>query len=372
MSDRKLIPGKFVWFELISKNARKAQAFYRDVLGWKVAPFSMGDETYEMVLAGETPDTMIGGYAAPKNGRQPAHWISYVSVEDVDAAANAAAANGGKVVDAPFDAPGVGRLARIADPQGAQLSVFKNESGDPPDDPTLHGSRFCWNELHTTEPAKALSFYEQVLGFSHRSMDMGPGGGVYHILSKGGVDRAGVTSHLPAGVPPHWLPYVAVDDPDATIERARRLGATIPVSPMDIPGVGRFGVMVDSTGARLAIIKPLPNAEMGGADMNKQVRRGPNRPDKILVENVNHPGHVTPVDAAMYRAMRQAFLTVLPKRSPGLTLAEIRERLLSRVPKQRFPGGEKVGWWAKTVQLDLEAKGLVVRDRSRPLRLHRV
>jgi hypothetical protein len=98
----------------------------------------------------------------------------------------------------------------------------------------------------------------------------------------------------------------------------------------------------------------------------------PNRRDKIVVENVNHPGHVKSVNAAMYRAMRQAFLRVLPKRSPGLTLAEIRERLISRVPKQRFPGGDKVGWWAKTVQLDLEAKGLVVRDRSSPLRLRRV
>jgi predicted enzyme related to lactoylglutathione lyase len=257
MSDRKLLPGKFVWFELVSRDAKKAQAFYGEALGWKVAPFPMGDVTYEMILAGDTLDTMIGGYAAPKSDRQPSHWISYVSVEDVDAAAKSAAANGGKVVEAPFDAPGVGRMARIADPQGAELSLFKNATGDPADAPESPGPRFCWNELHTTDTTKAVSFYEKVVGFSHRSMDMGPGG-IYHILSKGGVDRGGVTSHLPAGVPPHWLPYVAVDDVDATIARARKLGATIPVSPKDIPGVGRFGVMVDPTSAILAIIKPLP------------------------------------------------------------------------------------------------------------------
>jgi predicted enzyme related to lactoylglutathione lyase len=60
------------------------------------------------------------------------------------------------------------------------------------------------------------------------------------------------------GERPHWLPYVAVDDADAAIARARRLAATICVEPEDIPGVGRFGVLQDPTGAALAIIKPLP------------------------------------------------------------------------------------------------------------------
>jgi predicted enzyme related to lactoylglutathione lyase len=67
-----------------------------------------------------------------------------------------------------------------------------------------------------------------------------------------------VTGHLPAGKQPHWLPYVAVDDVDATIARARKLGALIPVVPEDIPGIGRFSVLEDPTGAVLAVMKPLP------------------------------------------------------------------------------------------------------------------
>jgi predicted enzyme related to lactoylglutathione lyase len=253
MSDRKPLPGKFVWFELVSRDARKAQAFYGEVLGWKVQGFPMGDRTYEMIFAGET---MIGGYAAPKSDRQPSHWISYVSVEDVDAAAKAAAANGGKVVEAPYEIPGVGRTARIADPQGAELCPFKNATGDPADEGATQG-RFFWNELHTTDPAKALAFYAKVVGFAHRALDMGPGG-TYHIVSRGGVDRGGATSQLPPGVPPHWLPYVFVDDADATIALARKRGATIQFGPEDIPGVGRFGVLQDPTGAVLAVMKPSP------------------------------------------------------------------------------------------------------------------
>jgi len=257
MSDRKPLPGKFVWFELVSTDAKKAQDFYGQVLGWKAVSFPMGSSTYDIIYAGDTADTMIGGYAPPRNGRHPSHWISYVSVEDVDATVRAAAANGGKVVEPPSDIPGVGRTAGIADPQGAELHLLKNTTGDPVDVPATPSGRFFWDELHTSDPTKALTFYEKVLGFYHRSMDMGPGD-TYHILSRGGVDRGGVTSRLAPGAPPHWLPYVVVDDTDETIARAKNLGATIPMAPEYIPGVGRFGVLQDPTGAALAIMKPLP------------------------------------------------------------------------------------------------------------------
>jgi uncharacterized protein len=255
-SDRKPRPGKFVWFEHASRDAKKAQAFYGEVLGWKVQKW--GDTPYEMILAGDTLDTMIGGYTTPANDRQKSHWISYVSVEDVDATAKAAAANGGKVIEAPHDLPGVGRAARIADPQGAELCVFRNANGDPPDPPATTApppQRFFWSELHTTDPIKALSFYEKVIGYTHETMDMGPDA-AYHTLNTNGVGRGGVTGYLQGA--PHWLPYVAVDDPDATLARAGRLGGKVLMGPDDIPGVGRFGVVEDPTGAVLAVMKAMP------------------------------------------------------------------------------------------------------------------
>ena len=54
MSDRKLLPGKFVWFEHVSEDAKKAQEFYGEVLGWTVRPFPMGEVAYEMILTGDT------------------------------------------------------------------------------------------------------------------------------------------------------------------------------------------------------------------------------------------------------------------------------------------------------------------------------
>jgi hypothetical protein len=94
--------------------------------------------------------------------------------------------------------------------------------------------------------------------------------------------------------------------------------------------------------------------------------------DRVEVENVNVPGRTTRVDAARYAAMREAILAVTPTAALGLSAAEMVERVRPHLPDELWPGGEKVGWWQKTVQLDLEAKGLLVRDpAARPMRWHR-
>jgi hypothetical protein len=92
---------------------------------------------------------------------------------------------------------------------------------------------------------------------------------------------------------------------------------------------------------------------------------------KMKVENVLRPGSTYTVDATKYEAMKKAYLAVLPKARPGLTAAEIGKALLPHLSEEHFPGGATAGWWAKAVQLDLEAKGVVARTESRPLRLYR-
>jgi hypothetical protein len=93
---------------------------------------------------------------------------------------------------------------------------------------------------------------------------------------------------------------------------------------------------------------------------------------KVIVENVNHPGKTTMVDKTLYEAMKKAMLKVLPKKPPGLTPDDVYKAVLPILPEGVFPGGEKAGWWTKCVQLDLEAKGLVIRDKkAKPLRLIR-
>lgn len=88
---------------------------------------------------------------------------------------------------------------------------------------------------------------------------------------------------------------------------------------------------------------------------------------KVTVENVLQPGKTYTVDADKYQAMRKAYLAVLPAH-PGMTTAEVGKAVLPHLPDDLFPGGEKAGRWCKAVQLDLEAKGMIVRHGV-PVRL---
>lgn len=93
--------------------------------------------------------------------------------------------------------------------------------------------------------------------------------------------------------------------------------------------------------------------------------------DRVIVQHVLRPGSRRSVDGPKYRAMRRALLAAVPRRSPGITLADALAAVLPRLPSILFPGGRSAGWWFKTVQLDLEAKRRLVREAVRPIRVHR-
>ena len=88
--------------------------------------------------------------------------------------------------------------------------------------------------------------------------------------------------------------------------------------------------------------------------------------DKVEVENVNVPGQVTRVDAAKYNAMKDAMMRVMQGADP-MTAKAIKEAAKAHLPDDLFPAGATSGWWQKSVQLDLEAKGVITRHATKPL-----
>ena len=91
---------------------------------------------------------------------------------------------------------------------------------------------------------------------------------------------------------------------------------------------------------------------------------------KIEIENVNHPGKTYRVDARQYAIAREALLGLLPTTGPGLTQAEMHQAMKQALAKDHPE--MKAGWWMKSAQLDLEAKGLMMRDGGKPLRWRKV
>jgi predicted enzyme related to lactoylglutathione lyase len=120
--------GTFCWNELMTTDAKAATTFYTALFGWRADEQDMGGMKYTMLKSG---DTSAGGLMQmPSEMRGvPTHWMSYVTVDDCDAAVKRSQRLGGKTVVPPTDIPNVGRFATIQDPQGAHVSVIKLNAG---------------------------------------------------------------------------------------------------------------------------------------------------------------------------------------------------------------------------------------------------
>lgn len=240
--------GKFVWHDNVSTDVEKAKRFYTELLGWETEVWKPGEMDYPMIMAG---GQMHGGFG-PAEGDVPSHWLGHVLVDNVDETAERAKSAGGKVVAGPFDIPEVGRMAAIADPQGAVFSVFSPFSGDG----QMGEGQFVWDELVTSDVEGAKRFYKEVFGWTSRDMDMGEAGTYTMFQRAGDVDAAGAMTLPDPAPPPHWLPYVGTDDVDATASRVPKLGGTVIREPFDVSSVGRIAIVKDPNGAVFGLFTP--------------------------------------------------------------------------------------------------------------------
>jgi predicted enzyme related to lactoylglutathione lyase len=114
---------------------------------------------------------------------------------------------------------------------------------------------FVHQELNTTDPGKARSFYGQLFDWTFEDMPMGDMG-TYTVIKLGDKSVGGVMRHPVPGAPSMWLTYVSVDDIRASTDKAKSLGATILQDAVDIPKIGIFSILQDPTGATIALFQP--------------------------------------------------------------------------------------------------------------------
>jgi uncharacterized protein len=247
--------GRFVWYDLMTSDPKGAEAFYPKVAGWGTQVWDQ--MSYTMWTTNEQP---LGGVMGlPKDAGAPPHWLAYISVPDVDAAAQQATSMGGKVLVPGTDIPTVGRYAVLADPQGATFAVF-TPANQPakPEAPAAIGE-FSWHELATTDYKKAIAFYGTLFGWEiSAEHDMGPMG-IYAIFKGNGHDLGGMFSTTPEmPMPPNWLLYVRVDNADAAAKRVTANGGKVLNGPMDVPDGDRIAQCMDPQGAAFAVHSKKP------------------------------------------------------------------------------------------------------------------
>lgn len=252
--------GRIVWFELLTTDTGGAIEFYTDVVGWTTERF--GDAGYTMWVGSQGP---LGGVAElPEPARQMGagpFWQASVEVEDLDQSLTLVEELGGRVHHKE-DVPGVGRLAVIADPQGAVVSLFVPERPMPPRDIARPGE-FSWHELYTSDHEAGFAFYQRLLGWERMGeFDMGPMG-TYLLWGREGRQLGGMMTKPPGmkapdgrEVPNSWMYYVTTDDLDAALARAKDRGARVLNGPMDVPGGQRIVQLMDPQGAAIALVTP--------------------------------------------------------------------------------------------------------------------
>jgi predicted enzyme related to lactoylglutathione lyase len=124
-----------------------------------------------------------------------------------------------------------------------------------------HGT-FCWNELVTHDVERAKNFYAATMGWTFEAMH-GPDGSTYWRAMKDGKGIAGLfplTGENCKDVAEGWMPYIAVDDVDASVQLALDSGATLMRPIFDVPDVGRIAVLREPGGAGICWITPKPPA----------------------------------------------------------------------------------------------------------------
>lgn len=114
--------GEFNWIELQTRNADAALAFYRETIGWQFLAETMpSGGTYWIGLSFGRPVCGVLTLENKKDRSEPDRWITYVHVDDLDDAIAKLQTCGGELIRAAWEVPGVGRVAMIRDPGGAEI-----------------------------------------------------------------------------------------------------------------------------------------------------------------------------------------------------------------------------------------------------------
>jgi len=242
--------GKFIFVELVTPDLKAAERFYEGMFGWTF--HDMGPRYTEATVNGR----IVAGIEARPFGsdaRREPRWLGFIATNDVDALGRTALANGARTLAEPHDAPGRGRIAVYADPQGAVFGVMASSSGDPPDVLAEPGT-WIWHSLFVKDTDTDAAFYQTL--FNYEVFDLPEEQDAQHlVLASDDYARASANTLPSERSHPLWLGYIRVADATAAAARAVALGGKVLLSPRDDRHGGKLAIIADPQGAPVGLLE---------------------------------------------------------------------------------------------------------------------
>lgn len=272
------IPGVPCWIDTTQPDPEAAVAFYSGLFGWELEDAMPPDAPGRYFMA-RLPDGDVGAISSSPEAAAPtATWNSYVWVEDADATTERVRAAGGSVLMEPAEINDAGRMATVADREGATFSLWQPRRHRGAAVVNTHGS-LNFNVLTTRDLDAASAFYGAVFGWEPLPVGDGhawalAGYGDFLEQRNPGMRQGMKEMGAPArfedvvaglevigpdrpDVAPHWGVTFAVDDADAIAARAVELGGRVIAPPFDAPWV-RMATVADPQGATFTVSKFVP------------------------------------------------------------------------------------------------------------------
>ncbi len=248
--------GDFIWYELLTTDVDKAQAFYSAVVGWEIVNSEMPGMDYRLAFAGESP---IGGLMripqeAIDAGGKPI-WAGYIAVDDVDASIEKIVASGGQLLMPATQIPEVGRIAMLTDLDGIPFYIMRGATDEPSDAYAANKVGHCgWNELAAKDMSGAMKFYSEqfdwTMGFE---MDMGPMG-IYKFIERDEQGFGGIMQASDESGPPLWSFYFRVPSIEDAVEKVQALGGKVVHGPAEVPGGDLIINAIDPQGVLFSLV----------------------------------------------------------------------------------------------------------------------
>ena len=258
------LEGKIIWHDLITDKPVQTKKFYQELFGWQFEELTLagglfGKINYTLIRHN---GKLIGGMIDQTKlqvKKDISQWVVLMSVKDINKAVDEVKNSGGTIFSPATDLGDRGKIAIVADPQGALLGFLQTKQGDPEDEKVIVDGDFLWNELWTNNVGKATEFYQRIAEYniddrnveSAKTSDKN-----YRTLTTKNKPRVGILTNPVENLAPIWVSYLRIKDAkslDALVAKVEGLNGEILLAPQDRAIGGRVAFIAGPSGAGIAL-----------------------------------------------------------------------------------------------------------------------